>query len=149
MVSKMKVIVLTTLILASIAGCDPIITFPIDDSDKKRLTFPCGTLSIKVVKSLGSGYIINQEFQLTNETSVFFDSLNIKNRGSPVMFEIFDAQNKSMITEREISLNGKEIINLKISDNFEPNDTLLVQMKGYIICEGVSVYDNEIVVKLK
>jgi hypothetical protein len=149
MVQKMKAIIITMLILVSLAGCDPVITFPIDDSSKKKLNFTCGTLSVKAVKSLGPGYIINQEFQLTKEISIFFDSLNIKHKGSPVMFDIFDAQKKSIITEREISVNGKEIINLKISDNFESGDTLLLQMKGYIICEGASVYDNEIVVILK
>lgn len=145
----MKVITLITLILASIAGCDPVITFPIDDSDKKQLNFSCGNLSMKVVKSLGPGYIINQEFQLTKEILVYFDSLNIKYKGSPVIFDVFDAQKKSNITDREISINEKEIINIKIPYNFETGDTLLLKMKGYISCEGASVYDNEILVLLK
>jgi len=145
----MKALILIALISASIAGCDPLITFPIDDSDKKKINFSCGSISIKVVKSLGPGFIINQEFQLTEEISVLFDSLNIKYKGSSINFDVFDALNKKNIKDREISINGVNTINIKIPDNLERGDTLFVQMKGYMMCEGASVYDNEIVVILK
>lgn len=123
----------TTVFLHS---CDKTITLPIDDADGKKIDFFCGSVSISASKSFGPGYTISHQFNLINQVTLYFDSLKIENKGTQLEFEITDETGKSIV-EKILNVSNKKYINLHIRQNLQTGDTLVVYVKGFIICKGV------------
>jgi|688.fasta_scaffold385138_1 hypothetical protein len=134
----------TTVFLHS---CDKTITLPIDDADGKKIDFLCGSVSISASKSFGLGYTISHQFNLINQVTLYFDSLKIENKGAQLEFEITDETGKS-IAEKILNVSNKKYINLHIRQNLQTGDTLVVYVKGFIICNGVSIYNDSLRITL-
>jgi len=124
-------------------SCDKTITLPIDNATEKKIDFPCGSVSIKAAKSFGPGYTISHQFNLINQVTLYFDSLKIENKEMQLEFEITDETGKN-IDERIFIISNKKYINLHIRQNLQTGDTLIVNVRGFIICKGVSVYDDSL-----
>jgi hypothetical protein len=140
-------ILVGTLVLFS---CDRTVLLTIDGDVKKELNFTCGKVLINSAFSFGPGYRISQNFDLSAQIILDFDSLKVIHKGikQPIRATY---ETGELVTEKKITVKGEKLINIFVNfpDNLEPGDTLLVRMKGYMLCEGTSVYDDEIVVLLK
>ncbi|NJN26350.1 MAG: hypothetical protein HC819_10405 [Cyclobacteriaceae bacterium] len=145
----MKIGFIICILILGVKGCDPVTVLPTDGSEEKNIDFPCGKVTILVTKSLGPGYIISHEFNLNKEITLFFDSLQIIYHNKLLLYEILDAQTGNLITDKNLTLNEKRIINLDIDENLQPGDSLFVQMQGFMICEGMSVYDDKLTIILE
>lgn len=144
----MKAISIIFILAFFVRGCDPVITLPVDDSDSKRIIFSCGSVSIKAVKSLGPGYIISHNFDLNREIKLYFDSLNISHNGNLLSYEVVDAKNQKLVIDDMLTLNKKRIINIDINRELKTGDTLLVNLKGFLMCDGTSIYNDLIKIRI-
>lgn len=144
----MKTLKIIFIIAFLTTGCDKTITLPTDGSEVKRIEFPCGSVSIKAIKSFGPGYTISHEFSLNKEVQLDFNSLELQYKNKILPFEVSDA-NGNKIEEDMISIMGDNAINIYIGQNLVTNDTLFVQMQGFMICEGTSVYDDKLTIVLE
>lgn len=144
----MKIITISLIAAILIPGCDKTIKLPIDDKDGKKIDFACGNVVITAIKSFGPGYTISQKFSLTKEVSLYFDSLKIDNKGSVLQFEITDG-NAHDVKENIITFSGQNNINVHIPQNLQTGDALVVRMKGFLMCNGMSVYNDQITIVLK
>ncbi len=124
-------------------SCDKTITLPIDDATGKKIDFPCGSVSIKATKSFGPGYTISHQFNLINQVTLYFDSLKIENNGTQLEFDITDETGKN-IDEKILNVSNKKYINIHIRQNLQTGDTLVAYVKGFIICNRVSVYNDSL-----
>lgn len=124
-------------------SCDKTITLPINDANGKKIDFPCGSVLINATKSFGPGYTISHQFNLTHQVTLYFDSLKITNNGTQLEFEITDGTAKN-IDEKILSVTNNKYINLHIRQNLQTRDTLVVNIKGFIICNGLSVYNDNL-----
>jgi hypothetical protein len=145
----MKIGFIICILILGVKGCDPVTVLPTDGSEEKNIDFLCGKVSISATKSLGPGYIISHKFNLNKEIRLYFDSLQAIYHNKPLHYEILDAQSGYLITDKNITLNDKRIINLDIDDNLQTGDTIFVHMQGFMICEGTSVYDDKLTIVLE
>jgi hypothetical protein len=143
----MRYIVLFILTSILTTSCDKTILFPIDGSNGKELYFPCGHVSITASTAFRPGYNISHNFTLTKEVTLYFDSLKVEHKGQSLDFEITDG-NANSIESKSISFSGKKIINARTSQYLKSGDTLFVSMKGFIFCNGSSVYNDRLIVIL-
>jgi hypothetical protein len=143
----MRYIVLFIITSFLITSCDKTILFPIDGSKGKELHFPCGHVSITASTAFRPGYNISHNFTLTKEVTLYFDSLKVEHRGQSLDFEITDGEANS-INSKSISFSSKKIINARTSQYLKSGDTLFVSIKGFIFCNGSSVYNDKLIVIL-
>jgi hypothetical protein len=137
------------LLMAGLAvSCDRTITLSVDEAKTKEIEFPCGRVSITAIKSFAPGYTISHRFALTKPVTLHFDSLRIEHRGTPLAFEITD-ENGGTINEKTITLSEEKVINAYIGENMAEGSTLLVNLKGFMVCDGASVYNDKVTVVLK
>lgn len=138
-----------SVLLASIlaSSCDKTILFPIDGSNGKELHFPCGHVSITASTAFRPGYNISHSFTLTKEVTLYFDSLKVEHKGQSLAFEITDGDGNS-IDKPSISFSDRKIFNARTSQYLKSGDTLFVSMKGFIFCNGSSVYNDRLRVVL-
>lgn len=144
----MKILRITFIVAFLAAGCDKTITLPTDGSKVKKIAFPCGSVSIKAIKSFGPGYTISHEFSLDTPIQLNFDSLDIRYKNKVLPFDVSD-ENGSKIDEDVIMIMGDDTVNIYIGQNLVTNDTLFVQIKGFMICEGTSVSDDKLTIVLE
>lgn len=144
---KYLFVLISAVVLSS---CDRTVLLPIDGDVEKRLNFACGKVLVNSAYSFGPGYRISQKFDLSIPVNLNFDSLKVIHKGIEQPFRITDETGK-VIDETNIIVGQEKLINIFVNfpDSLGPGDTLYVRMKNYILCEGVSVYDDDIFILLK
>ncbi|MCF1753246.1 hypothetical protein [Mariniradius sediminis] len=146
----MKTFIFILVSIVVLFSCDRTVLLTIDDDVKKEFDFSCGSVMINSAYSFGPGYRISQHFYLSTQVILDFDSLKMIHKGIEQPFRVTD-ETLELVIEKKKIVKGEKLINIFVDfpDNLKPGDSLLIRMKGYIICEGTSVYDDEIVVLLK
>lgn len=143
MIQIRKITYILLIFVSTFYSCDKSRIFPIDGINGKNIDFSCGNVSIKFMKSLGPGYIINHQFNLTDEVTLYFDSLKIYHKEIQLEYEPTKEFGEK-VNEKIFNLSGKRMINLHIPfpRTQMKGDTLLVSVKGFMVCNGVSVYSE-------
>lgn len=126
------------------SSCDRTIFLLIDGSQEKTINSPCGSLSIKSSSRFIPGYGVYQTFTMEKDVQLYFDSLKIEFKGKLVPYKITNGIGGS-IDNKTISVSDNFNINIH-TNQFLDGDSLLVRMKGFFICEGKSVYDDDIII---
>jgi hypothetical protein len=130
-----------------IHSCVPYFHLQIDGACEKSINFPCGRVSLSASRSLGLGYDISYMFDLSTPVTLHFDSLKIMHHGTPLKFEIFDEASNN-IEQKIMNLSNKKNLVVRIPQDSLNIDTLIVSLNGFMVCDGVSVYDGDLKIVL-
>ena len=135
----MKVI-LIAMIVFLITNCDKTFKVKLNNEDKRRISFSCGSVEL-VSRSLGKReFLIKQRFtNITHEAIVFIDSLRIEynNQIIPYKITILDQsiESKSILLENESEI----WLRFYIPGGIKDNHIITVIPGGYLFCNNKRV----------
>ncbi|MDL2222958.1 hypothetical protein LJB98_02555 [Bacteroidales bacterium OttesenSCG-928-M11] len=128
----------------SIVSCDPFIKIRMNDSLERSFNLPCGNLSVRG-RAMGKQlFTIDMRYDLIGELWLNPDSLEISYKSTNLEFELWEAEHDIKI-DNKMTIKGSGRIFLSF-DTFKNarTDTIIVNTKGFLSCEGKSIFPDTI-----
>lgn len=126
------------VLLLVLYACDTKYSLSIDGKTEKLIQFGCGEVNIKANAVARSIFIIEQDFNLTEPSTIYKDSILIKHKGRLLDYTLSHNNNDEIETDT-LNITPGEIlvISFNVHDPLpNPGDTIIVQDKGYLFCNG-------------
>ncbi len=131
----MKIKQLFVLVLM-LCMCDPKVDLLLNGNlIQKQIEFACGTAGFSISSMGGHLFYFDQSYNLTNEVSIYHDSLKVIYGSELVTTKLFDENGKD-VKSSPFTFNGKRkiMISFEIRTGVSKGDTITVLPSGYLYC---------------
>jgi len=138
---------LAFVFITSVCSCDPVRRIRIDDGFEKRIEFPCGTVTIAVMKRMCPGYAIVNRFEMSEPTSADLTAVRATIGDRVLPLGVY--RNGVTAAPGVIPLDSQDELSLLIDADISENDSITVTFNDYLRCGSATLNAAETAVVIK